>query len=122
MAKKMPEAKKAGKGKGGKKAGPKAATKMVIYRTLAEELNLKTGQVGDFFTHLEAYIKRELGPTGPGVFTIPGLLKIRKTIKPATKERTGRDPRTGNEITIKAKPERTVVKAMALKNLKEMVK
>jgi nucleoid DNA-binding protein len=49
------------------------------------------------------------------------LLKIKKVEKPATKERQGRNPLTGDPITIKAKPKRTVVKAYALKALKEMV-
>ena len=42
--------------------------------------------------------------------------------KPATKARTGRNPQTGEEIEIKAKPKRTVVKALPLKALKEIVK
>jgi nucleoid DNA-binding protein len=54
--------------------------------------------------------------------TLPGLLKIKRVEKPATKARMGRNPATGQEIMIKAKPKRTVVKAMALKALKEIVK
>ena len=42
--------------------------------------------------------------------------------KPATKERMGRNPQTGQEIKIAAKPKRTVCKAYPLKALKEMVK
>jgi nucleoid DNA-binding protein len=34
----------------------------------------------------------------------------------------GRNPATGEPMMIKAKPARTVVKALALKSLKEMVK
>ena len=34
----------------------------------------------------------------------------------------GRNPQTGEEITIKAKPARKVVKAQVLKNLKELAK
>ena len=36
--------------------------------------------------------------------------------------RQGKHPRTGEPMTIPAKPKRTVVKALALKGLKEMVK
>jgi nucleoid DNA-binding protein len=42
--------------------------------------------------------------------------------RPATKARPGRNPATGETIMIKAKPARTVVKALALKSLKEWVK
>ena len=34
----------------------------------------------------------------------------------------GTDPRTGEPMTIKAKPAKTVVRVLPLKNLKEMVK
>jgi nucleoid DNA-binding protein len=43
-------------------------------------------------------------------------------MKPATKERMGRNPATGEPMMIKAKPARTIVRVQPLKNLKEMVK
>jgi nucleoid DNA-binding protein len=43
-------------------------------------------------------------------------------LKPKTPARQGRNPKTGEPMTIAAKPARTVVKAQALKSLKEMVK
>ena len=64
---------------------------------------------------------QEVSNTGPGVFTLPGLLKVKRVEKPATKARQGRNPQTGEIITIQAKPKRTVVKALPLKALKEMV-
>ena len=67
------------------------------------------------------YIKKEIGKKGPGVFTLPGLLKVKRVEKPATKARQGRNPQTGEIITIQAKPKRTVVRALPLKALKEMV-
>ena len=48
-------------------------------------------------------------------------IKVRKAIKPATKSRKGRNPFTGEEITISAKPKRTTAKVTALKALKELV-
>ena len=56
------------------------------------------------------------------MFNVPGLLKIKRVEKPATKARQGRNPATGEPIMIKAKPKRTVVRALPLKALKEMVK
>jgi nucleoid DNA-binding protein len=41
--------------------------------------------------------------------------------KPATKEREGTNPFTGEKMIFKAKPARNVVKALALKKLKQMV-
>jgi nucleoid DNA-binding protein len=55
------------------------------------------------------------------VFTIPGLCKIVVQRKPATKERQGINPFTGEETTFKAKPARNVIKVRPLKNLKDMV-
>ena len=55
------------------------------------------------------------------MFTVPGLMKITVQKKPATKARKGINPFTGEEIMIKAKPARKVVKVRPLKNLKEMV-
>jgi nucleoid DNA-binding protein len=50
------------------------------------------------------------------------LLKVKRVEKPATKARQGRNPQTGEIITIQAKPKRTVVRALPLKALKEMVR
>jgi nucleoid DNA-binding protein len=49
------------------------------------------------------------------------LVKIAVKHKPATKSREGRNPATGQMITIAAKPARKVVKASALKLLKDAV-
>lgn len=100
----------------------KPATKTAMFQDLAEATGLSKKQVAEFFDQLTAYIKGQLSKKGPGVVNVPGLLRIKKVEKPATKARMGRNPQTGEPITIKAKPKRTVVKAMALKALKEMVK
>ena len=70
---------------------------------------------------LNSIIERHVRKRAVGQFTLPGLMKIRTARKPATKSRKGRNPFTGEEIMIKAKPARTVVKITALKGLKEMV-
>src|SRR5438105_2533002 len=101
---------------------PKPATKSATFEKLATATELSKKQVAAFFDELGKLIKAELSKKGPGVFNLPGLLKIKRVEKAATKARKGRDPRTGNEIMIKAKPKRTVVRAIALKALKDMVK
>jgi nucleoid DNA-binding protein len=104
------------------KEKPKAASKTVIFQTLAEKTGLQRKQVASVFDELSAYIKSQLGKKGPGVFTVPGLIKIKRVDKPAAKPRQITNPRTGEPMMTKAKPKRTVVKALALKALKEMVK
>lgn len=105
-----------------KSATGKAATKSAIFQTLSDETGLTRKDVAAVFEALGKLIRRELSKKGPGVLTLPtGLLKIKRVHKPATPAREGRNPATGETITIKAKPARTVVKAQPLKNLKEMV-
>lgn len=100
----------------------KAATKSTIYQTLAEKTGLTRKQIASVFDELGSFIQTELGKKGPGIFTMPGLLKIKRVEKPATKARMGINPQTKEPIQIKAKPKRTVVRALPLKALKEMVK
>lgn len=53
--------------------------------------------------------------------TLPGLVRLRLVTKPATKERKGINPFTGQETVFKAKPKRKVVKARPVKALKDAV-
>ena len=98
------------------------ATKSATFQKLAEASGLSRKQVAAFFDELANLIKNELGKKGPGIFNVPGLFKIKRVVKPETKEREGKNPRTGEPMIIKAKPKRTVVRALPLKALKEMVK
>jgi nucleoid DNA-binding protein len=50
-----------------------------------------------------------------------GLMKMKTVIKPATKERQGKNPFTGETITIKAKPASRKVRVRALKTLNNML-
>jgi len=100
----------------------KAATKSSIYQELSTDTGLTRKQIAAVFDGLGKLIKNHLGKKGPGMFTIPGLLKLKLVRKPATKARKGINPFTKEEIMIKAKPARNAVKALPLKSLKEMVK
>ena len=101
---------------------PKSATKSAMFQELAGKTGLTKKQIGGVFDALTGFIHDQVGKKGPGVVTLPGLLKVKRVEKPATKARPGRNPMTGQEIMIPAKPKRTVVKALCLKALKEMVK
>jgi nucleoid DNA-binding protein len=100
----------------------KPATKSVIYQTLADKTGLTRKQVASVFDSFGEFTKVQVSKKGPGVVVLPGMLKIKRHEKPATKARQGINPRTGESMTIPAKPKRTVVKVLALKALKEMVK
>jgi nucleoid DNA-binding protein len=99
----------------------KARTKSALYGELAESTGLTRRQVAGVFDGLTGLIKKDLSGRGPGVFNVPGLMKIKVVKKKATKARKGINPFTGEEIMIKAKPARKAVKVLALKNLKQMV-
>lgn len=99
----------------------KALPKSQVIGGIAEKTGLARKQVSSVCEALGELIKREL-KKGPGVFTVPGLMKLTLVKKPATKARPGRNPFTGEEIMIKAKPARNVVRIRPLKQLKEMVK
>ena len=103
-------------------AAVKAATKSETFKKLADSTGLSRKQVAAVFDELGNIIKQELGKKGPGIFTIPGLLKLKRVQRPAVPARMGINPFTKQEQMFKAKPARSVVKALPLKNLKEMVK
>ncbi|HEV3260309.1 MAG TPA: HU family DNA-binding protein [Gemmataceae bacterium] len=97
-------------------------TKSAVYQELAEKTQLPRKKVAEVFDALAELIKHQIGKKGPGVFTLPaGLVKIKRAEKKATPARPGRNPQTGEAIMIAAKPKRTVVRALALKSLKQMV-
>jgi len=99
----------------------KPLTKTQILNELAERSGVAKKDVSEVLEKLETLIEESLGKKGPGVFTLPGLMKISiKSVK-ARPARQGRNPQTGEEITIAAKKASKKVKVTALKKLKEMV-
>jgi len=121
MAVKKKTAKKTAKKKAAAKAVRKPTTKAETFTYVADKTGLTKKDVGAVFESLSTLIKRDLKRNGPGVYTVPGLMKIKVVRKPATKTRKGVNPFTGEPMTFKAKPARNVVKVLALKALKDMV-
>ena len=100
----------------------KPPTKSEIYTSIAEDTGLTKKDVAAVFDSLAGQIRKNLGGRdGPGMFSVPGLLKMRVVKKPATKARMGVNPFTGEEMMFKAKPASKTVKVAALKGLKDMV-
>ena len=96
-------------------------TKGEIYSHIASDTGLTRKQVSAVFESLGGLIKRNVGRKGPGLFAVPGLMKIRVVTRPATKARKGINPFTGQEMMFKAKPARKVVKARPVKAVKDAV-
>ena len=88
-----------------KKAGASAKkppTKSEIYTQLADDTGLTKKDVAAVFESMSGLIQKNLGGrNAPGMFTLPGLLKMRVVKKPATKARKGVNPFTGEEMMLK---------------------
>src|SRR5688572_25939016 len=100
-----------------KKGG--APTKSEILTQISKDTGLSRKQVSTVFESLGGVIKKSL--RSGGLFTMPGLLKMKVVKKPATKAREGINPFTGEKMMFKAKPASKKVRVMPLKSLKGMV-
>jgi len=100
-----------------KKGG--APTKSEVLAHICKETGLSRKQVSVVFDSLASVIKRSL--RSGGLFTLPGLLKMKVVKKAATKAREGINPFTGEKMMFKAKPASKKVRVMPLKSLKGMV-
>ncbi|HEX7029012.1 MAG TPA: HU family DNA-binding protein [Gammaproteobacteria bacterium] len=105
----------------GKSAALKPPTKSEVMGFIADDTGLSKKEVNAVFESLGKVMKKNLSGRGPGLFTVPGLMKVKVIKKPATKARKGINPFTGEETVFKAKPARKVVKVLPLKGLKDMV-
>ena len=101
----------------------KPLSKSQVLATLAETSGLPKKEVGAVLDALVAEIKKNLGGRGPGVFTIPGLIKIDKRKVPARPAQKGVLNRLTGKIEDRpAKPASVKVRVRALKGLKDMIK
>jgi nucleoid DNA-binding protein len=98
----------------------KPLSKTEIATPLSDTTGLSKAQITSVFESLADLVGKQLND-GPGIFTLPGLLKIKVVRKAEVPARTGINPFTKQETTFKAKPARNVIKLQALKNLKQMV-
>ena len=96
-----------------------APTKSEVVNQICNDAELSRKQVGAVFESLNGIIKKSL--RGNGVFTLPGLLKMKVVKKPATKAREGVNPFTGEKMMFKAKPASKKVRILPLKSLKALV-
>lgn len=106
--------------KGKKKSGAKPMSKTDLVRELADRTGLEKKNVAAVFEALEAVTAKELKSKGVAA-PLPGMVKIVVKHKKATPAREGRNPRTGEAMTISAKPAHKTVRARVLKKLKDVV-
>lgn len=102
-------------------ATAKARSKGATIAEIVKNTGLTRKQVVSVLDSVVAIMKKDLGKKGPGIFKFMGLLKLTTVIKPATKARMGKNPFTGEEMMMKAKPASRKVRARALKTLNAMV-
>lgn len=113
--------KKTAKKKATARVEKKPTTKAETFTYIAEKTGLTKRDVSAVFDAMSGLVRRDIRRTGPGVYTVPGLMKVKVVRKPATKARKGVNPFTGEAMTFRAKPARNVVKVLPLKALKDMV-
>lgn len=96
-------------------------SKSGVIKTITDVTALNKRDVVAVLDCLTQVIEKHVKSGGPGIFVMPGLMKISVVKKPARAARKGVNPFTGEEIMIKARPAYKAVKIKALKKLKEMV-
>lgn len=88
--------------------------------TIAAATELSRKQVSAVFDTMTQIMAADLKSVK--VFQVPGLMKVVRVDKPATKSRQVPNPfKPGEMMTVKAKPARKTVKIRALKGLKALV-
>ena len=96
-----------------------APTKSEILAQISKDTGLAKKQVSDVFESLGGVVKKSLKSSG--LFTLPGLLKMKVVKKPATQAREGINPFTKEKVMFKAKPASKKVRVLPLKGLKSLV-
>lgn len=95
--------------------------KSQILDEIASQTDLPKSKVEAVLDELETLMERSLRRRAVGEFQIPGLIKVNKYTKKATKKRTGRNLHTNEEIDIPAKPARPALRFKGLKRLRDMI-
>jgi nucleoid DNA-binding protein len=88
-----------------------------MVRLVAEDTGFSAGVVKHILSSWEDVALSEL-KQGEKV-KLGQLVQLQPKIKPATKKRMGRNPRTGEEVQISAKPAKVILRARILKRAKD---
>ena len=101
---------------------PKAPSKSEVLISIAEATNVPKKDVAAVLDALAEEIKKAMGGKGPGVFQIPGLVKITRRHVPArpAAKNVPNPFKPGEFMDRPAKPASKKIKVSPLKNLKDM--
>lgn len=102
-------------------ASAKALTKTEVLNALADKSGLSKKEVGSVLEALTEVVNGQLSKKGPGIFTIPGLVKLKVKVKPAVPAGPRKNPFTGETTMAPAKPASRAVRVTALKKLKDSI-
>jgi nucleoid DNA-binding protein len=93
-----------------------------IYEAIASDTELSRKQVKAVFESLAEVIEAHVKKGSAGMFTLPGLLKIKTVKRPARKAQKGvPNPfKPGELMDVAARPASIRVKVLPLKKLKDM--
>jgi nucleoid DNA-binding protein len=96
-------------------------SKTQVMSEIAEATGLSRKQVSGVFEELTNVIERHVKKGAAGMFTLPGLLKIKCVTRPARKAQKGvPNPfKPGELMDVPARPATRRVKVLALKKLKD---
>jgi DNA-binding protein HU-beta len=94
-----------------------ALTQSQLVNAVADRAELSKADAKRVLTALDEIVIQELGNAQK--VRIGGLVQLTVRLKPAQKARKGRNPATGEEITIAAKPASVDVRARPLAKAKE---
>jgi len=94
-------------------------TKSEVLAQISKDTGLTKKEIGAVFESLNGIMRKSL--RAHGLFTLPGVVKMKVVKKPATKAREGINPFTGEKMIFKAKPASKKVRVLPLKGLKDMV-
>lgn len=103
------------------KKAAKGLSKSDVLNELAEKTGLQRKQVAGVLEELGNLIERQLGKKGPGIFTVPGLLKMKVREKKAQPAGMRKNPFTGEMKMSPAKPASRTIRVTALKKLKDRI-
>src|SRR5436305_9326439 len=96
-----------------------ALTQTQLVASVADRSELSKAEAKRALTALDEIVLEEIGNAQK--VRIGGLVQLNVRLKPATKKRQGRNPATGEEITIAAKPASVDVRARPLAKVKDAV-
>merc|ERR1712072_1355990 len=99
------------------KGAKKGLTATAVYKSVADEKELKTKDVKAIVAAYMGIASTEVKKQGS--FKVAGMLKMKLKVKAATKARKGINPFTKEPCVFKAKPASKTVKCFAMRKLKD---